>query len=371
MKLYNLILAFFVFNCLTAQVENKTIAHDGNDREYIIYTPTNYDGSEPLPLLLCFHGFTSTANLLMAYSRFNALAESENFIAVYPQGLLFGGSTHWNVGGFTLGSNVDDVGFVNVLLDELTTNYNIDGTRVYSTGMSNGGYMSFLLACQLSDRITAVASVTGSMTPQTYDACNPQRVVPVLQIHGNADGTVPYNGAFWSKSIDDVLDYWSTHNSCEAEADVYIINDVDQTDGSTVEQFVFDQGDNCSSVIHFKVDGGGHDWPGVWGNMDMDASTEVWNFVSQYDMNGLIGCTTSLTSFENSKIKIYPNPSIDFINVESEKNITSEYRIINARNEVVKHGVIASHEDKILMRDLNAGIYFLLIDNEVHKLIKI
>ena len=372
-KLYFLFICVLAYCSINAQVENKTLIHDGNDREYIVYTPSDYDGNEPLPLLFCFHGFTSNANLLMIYSRFNNLAESENFIAVYPQGLLFNGSTHWNVGGFTLGSNVDDVGFVDVLLDDLVSEYNIDESRVYSTGMSNGGYMSFLLACQMSDRITAVASVTGSMTPQTYDACNPQRIVPVLQVHGDADGTVPYNGAFWSKSIDEVISYWSSHNNCDEEADLYNVNDSNSLDGSTVEQFVYDQGSNCTSVIHFKVNGGDHDWPGAWGNMDINATNEVWNFLSQYDMNGLKGCTTSVEN-EISNLNVYivyPNPSDDVISINMERIKSTSFQFVDYNGKVVKSGIIDALNNQISIEELNSGLYYLLLDNRALEVVKL
>ena len=373
MKYYLILIAFFAFNLLNAQVENKTISHDGVDREYIVHVPSYYDGSEPLPLLFCFHGYTSNANALMLYSGFNNLSESRNFIAVYPQGLLHLGNTHWNVGGFTIGSTVNDVDFVDTLLDELLQNYNIDESRVYSTGMSNGGFMSFLLACQLSNRITAVASVTGSMTPETYNACNPQRIVPVLQIHGDDDSVVPYNGAIWTRPINDVLSYWSDHNNCKIMPEVYSINNTNESDGSTVIQLVYDEGSNCSSVIHFKVEGGGHDWPGAWGNMDINASIEVWDFLSQYDMDGLIGCTTSIHSFESSsnEYSIYPNPSADFINIETQKNGPSDYKILNANGQIVKMGTVFNIKDKILINNLEPNLYFLLVNNKVQKFIKL
>ena len=142
----------------------------------------------------------------MSYTNFNYISDTAGFIVVYPEGTLLQGSTHWNVGGWITGSTTDDVGFSISLLDSISNEYNIDATRVYSTGMSNGGYMSFLLACQMSDKIAAIASVTGSMTPQTYNVCNPQHPTPILQIHGTSDQTVPYLGdPTWTKSIDDIL----------------------------------------------------------------------------------------------------------------------------------------------------------------------
>jgi polyhydroxybutyrate depolymerase len=161
--------------------------------------------------------------------------------------------------------------------------------------MSNGGYMSFLLACQLSNRIAAIASVTGSMTPQTYNACNPQHPTPILQIHGTSDQTVPYVGdPTWTKSIDDVLQYWVAYNNCNTSAIITAIPDINIFDGSTAEHIIYDGGDNDVTTEHFKIYGGDHDWPGVWGNMDIHASAEVWKFFSRYDINGLISTSTSI-----------------------------------------------------------------------------
>jgi len=149
---------------------NGSIEHNGMDRSYILYVPESYDGTKAVPLVLNFHGYTSNAKDQMNYGDFRPLADKEGFIVVHPQGTLLDGKTHWNVGGWTLASKVDDVAFTEALLDHLSSEYKIDAKRVYSTGMSNGGYMSFLLACQLSNRIAAVASVTGSMTPQIFSS---------------------------------------------------------------------------------------------------------------------------------------------------------------------------------------------------------
>ena len=142
--------------------------------------------------------------------------------------------------------------------------------------------MSFLLACQLSDRIAAVASVTGSMTPQTYTACNPSHPTPVLQIHGTADGTVPYAGSpTWTYGIEDVLAYWVSYNNCDASPTVTAIENTSTTDGSTADHFLYANGDNGVTTEDVKIYDGVHDWPGVWGNMDIHASIEVCKFFSK------------------------------------------------------------------------------------------
>ncbi len=272
---------------------NGSIIHDGIERDYILYVPDSYSGDNAVPLILNFHGYTSNALAQMNYGDFRPIADASGFLVVHPEGTLLEGKTHWNVGGWTSGSTVDDVGFTDALIDALAFQYNIDLTRVYATGMSNGGYMSFLLACQLSGKIAAIASVTGSMTPETYNECIPQRPIPIMQFHGTADLSVPYEGNSWSKSIDDVLTYWSNFNGCNPTAAVIDIPDIDPNDGSTVEHYVFSGGDNGVTVEHFKVHGGAHTWPGSnfnsgGTNYDIDASSEIWEFFSRYDINGLI-----------------------------------------------------------------------------------
>jgi len=293
MKKLLLILLCLPLMTLAQQTLTESITHDNLQRDYIIHIPSSYNMNTSIPLVFCFHGYTSSANTIMNYTNFNYISDTAGFIVVYPQGTLLQGSTHWNVGGWTLGSTTNDVGFISNLLDSISYEYNIDASRVYSTGMSNGGYMSFLLACQLSNKIAAIASVTGSMTPQTYNSCNPQHPTPVLQIHGTNDQVVPYIGdPTWTKSIDDALQYWVDYNNCNTASTITAIADINQFDGSTVEHIIYDQGDNSVTTEHFKIYAGDHDWPGAWGNMDIHASAEVWKFFTKYDINGLVGTNT-------------------------------------------------------------------------------
>ena len=301
MKELLLILLYLPLIGFSQQTLNESIMHDNIQRDYIIHIPSSYNVNTPIPLVFCFHGYTSNASTIMTYTNFNYISDTAGFIVIYPQGTLLQGSTHWNVGGWTTGSTADDVGFSISLLDSISNEYNIDNTRVYSTGMSNGGYMSFLLACQMSDKIAAIASITGSMTPQTYNVCNPQHPTPILQIHGTNDQTVPYLGdPTWTLSIDNVLQYWVDYNNCNTTPTITAIADINQFDGSTAEHVVYDGGDNSVTTEHFKIYGGDHDWPGVWGNMDIHASAEVWKFFYKYDINGLIGTNVSI---DNKTIK--------------------------------------------------------------------
>ena len=202
------------------------------------------------------------------------------------------GATHWNVGWGA--STVDDVGFTAALIDSLSVNYNIDDNRIYSTGMSNGGFMSYHLACNLSDRIAAIASVTGSMSSFTYSTCNPSHPIPIMEIHGTADLVVVYS------SIPNVLDYWIDYNNCNIQGSWISMPDINIMDGSTVEHWVWNMGLNGVSVEQYKIINGAHTWPGTiftsaGTNYDIDASTEIWKFFSKYDINGLIGTNTYIS----------------------------------------------------------------------------
>ena len=367
--LYSILLLFFTFSLTQAQQTiNTTINHNGIDRDYILFIPGSYDPATPMPLVFSFHGYTSSGVLNMSYTAFSSIADTAGFILVHPEGTLLNGNSHWNVGGWTIGSTVDDVGFTNMMIDEISAGYSINPDRIYSTGMSNGGYMSFLLACELSDRIAAVASVTGSMTPQTYSACNPSHPTPVLQIHGTADATVPYEGSpTWTHSIEDVLSYWASYNNCNTTPIITSMPDINTGDGSTVDYIVYDGGDNGVTTEHFKIYDGDHDWPGVWGNMDIHASIEVWKFFSKYDINGLIAGVDEQSS--ETVISVYPNPTSNVLNLNIELNGETSYYITSIEGKKVLSGTISPANKTIHVESLIPEIYFITIENTHHKFV--
>ena len=252
----------------------KELTVNGITREYIIYIPENYNVTTAFPLLLSFHGLSSNMEFNYSYTNFDELAERENFIVVHPNGI----SNTW-----TVSANDDtDINFIVALLNQLEEDYNIESNRIYSTGMSMGGFFSFSLACRLSDRIAAVASVTGSMYQPAINNCSPVKPMPILQIHGTEDGTVQYS------SVAGLLDFWTSHNNTDDLPIIFNIPDSDTGDGSTVERFEYLNGDSDVEVQHLKITGGGHEWPGFQGNMDINASEEVWSFVTAFDLNGKI-----------------------------------------------------------------------------------
>ena len=273
--------------CINTQVANLIrcdLVHDNIDRFYYLYKPSNLDTNSSVAVLFALHGYGSSAMNHFNYTNYEPIANENNFIVVYPQGTTSNGlNTHWNNGGWTSKSAAKDIEFIDSVIDYIKNKIAIDETRIYSSGMSNGGYMSYHLACNLDNTFAAVVSVTGSMTNDTFDNCMPSHPTSAMQIHGVQDLTVPYLGSGWSKSIDDIIDYWVSYNSCNTEPE-RVIKYSNQTD-----LINFDTYDSCINNVNVKLilhSGMGHNWPFIQ-NYNIDASQEVWDFVSKYDINGL------------------------------------------------------------------------------------
>ncbi|GAA4278655.1 T9SS type A sorting domain-containing protein [Aquimarina mytili] len=263
------------------QVINATIQHDGRTRQYRLYVPQSYDANTPAPLILNYHGFTNNIDIQYNQSDFRQLAEDNQFIFVTPQGLggFFAG---WAINN-NFGGNEDDLGFSDALINKIQEDFNINEKRIYATGFSNGGFFSYRLACELSPRIAAVASVAGSMTRVWIDRgqCQPQHPTAVLQITGTNDNVIAINGNGTNEPIQDVMEYWSSVNNGDPTPDVFQLGG-----GST--RSIWDNGDNGVTAEFIRVQGKGHSWNG--GNIN--TSQEIWNFFSRFDIDGEIDPTT-------------------------------------------------------------------------------
>ncbi len=272
-----------------ANLKRCTFRHGGLDRVFYLFFPGSYNSSaNNLPLLFSLHGYTSNALTNLSYTGFGSLANNEGFVVVYPQGSILQstGSTHWNVGGWTNSSETNDVDFIEVMIDYLTMEFSIDPDRIYSTGMSNGGFMSYRLACELADKVAAIASVTGSMTPETFSSCNPDHPVSILQIHGSLDNTVPFAGNDGMKPIQDVMAYWGEANRCNNSPASVPLPDL-TADGSAGTKAQYTDCQNDVEVTLYLLDSMGHEWP-LSGAHDLDAPSTIWQFLSRYNRYGLI-----------------------------------------------------------------------------------
>lgn len=312
------LLMFLAPFSLFAQTSTGSFTFESLVRDYILFIPSGYNVAEPAPLVINMHGYTSNANEQMLYTAFNSDADTAGYIVVYPNGI----NNAWNSGfSFPYESGINDVGFLNALIDTISAHYNVDECRIHSTGMSNGGFMSYRLACELYDRIASIVSVTGSMTPGMTTHCNTNRAVAVMEIHGTADGTVPYTGGTGMTSVDANFAFWKNKNNCQGSSTSTNLPDVVTTDGATVTKIYQGGCDNSTEVITLKVNNGGHTWPdaiidiGVT-TKDINANSEIIQFFNKHPR-----CTsaTAIDKVESAHkaISVYPNPASHSIAIET------------------------------------------------------
>ena len=362
--MYKLLACILIFVSVHLSAQNvivEQIMHQGIERNYRLAIPTAYDANKSYPLVFNLHGFGSTAAEQEFYSDMNRVGEAEGFLICYPDGI----DNAWNV-GWEFGSEADDVGFISTLIDEISGNYNIDSERIYSCGMSNGGFMSYRLACEMNDRIAAVASVTGSMAPLIFPDCDPGKAVSVMQIHGTADGTVPYSGdPDINIHIDTLVAFWADNNGCAEEADTSDVEDINMTDNTTVKKIQYSDCSNDSEVLFFKVDGGGHTWPGAFlnigvTNQDIEASEEIWEFFRNKSLNDQTSSVNDISP--TLALTLFPNPASDMIQIEDPDFDGNAFIIHSFSGKDLSKGTISG--GKINLRTLPPGIYILSILNE-------
>ena len=262
---------------------NSVMSHDGLTRQFIVYVPTNYDSNLNYPLMINFHGFGGTASDFVETADMRNLAESDGFIIVYPQGTNLGGSPHWNSSAPSSDnkSSVDDFGFIEAMIENISSTYSINENRVYAAGYSNGGFMSYYLACN-SKKFAAIGSVAGTMIDDSYQNCNALVPTAMINIHGTADSVVLYDGdSYGSTAITDVVNWWKNFNSC------FNVDIITNQNESIEQQIYYDDSGN-PYVQHVKIYNGEHYWSDKLNFNGKNTSQLIWDFVSQFNLDGTL-----------------------------------------------------------------------------------
>ncbi|HWB62500.1 MAG TPA: T9SS type A sorting domain-containing protein [Chitinophagales bacterium] len=339
--------------------------YGGYNRDFIVHLPTGYVAGQHLPLVFNFHGYTSNASQQELYTKMDATADANHFIVVYPDGI----NNEWNVGwAGTYGTGIDDVGFTGKLIDTMVVLYGINTDRVYATGLSNGGYLSHRLACEMSNRIAAIAAVSGCLTDSTAFYCHPQRLMPIMHIHGTADPIVPYNGLPGALSTEAAINFWLNKETCNTPGDTTNLPDTNSSDGCTVQTIDYNQCSANNEVLLYKITGGGHTWPdglvdiSNFGNTDrdFDASQAIWDFFNRYTLSG----TTDIKAIENAAhVKIYPNPFGNSLQIEAAQ-ILRQIEVFNMLGERLIVKQVNSNTGIIDTRYLPAGAYLLKVSGK-------
>ena len=274
----------------------RVILSGGLERCYHLHLPPDYDPSQPIPIVISFHGFASSPGGHADITRWNEIADTQNFVVVYPQGTGF--PLRWNSFPSAWWSSVDDIIFTRDLITDLKDILPVDQSRIYISGFSNGGAMANNLACELSDIVAAVGIISAPVT-DPLGGCHPSHPVPIMAFHGTNDLIVNYNGANLENTFLNQLDNreidkfsylpvkvwterWAQRNLCDPVAESLPL----QGNASGIR---FTECTNDADVIFYTLIGSGHTWPGggplpgwLVGEIskDINASAELWSFFS-------------------------------------------------------------------------------------------
>lgn len=253
-----------------------SLTSGGLKRTYLLHLPPTY-GRQPQPLVLTFHGYSWTSQIMKDNTHMNVEADKAGFILVFPQGVDTPPSWNAGVGAYGPTGDADDIQFTRDLISSLEKNYCVDAHRIYIDGFSLGGGMAYRLACTLGDQLAAVATVSGAYYPLP-EGCHPARPLPILEIHGAADQLAPYNGntATRMAAVQDYLDGWLQRDSCTGSPQTFF----QKGDVSAIRWTHCAPG---TIVEHYRISDGGHTWPGSPGTTHViDANVVLWNFFSQF-----------------------------------------------------------------------------------------
>ncbi len=280
----------------TTRLVQRSLQSGGKQRPYLVYAPRHL-GPLPQPLVVAFHGARGDGPGFEKIAGLAKVAEREGFLLVYPEAL----DKRWNDGRKEIGSTVDDLAFVDALLDSLNREFNADPKRTYATGFSNGALFSFRLACERPKRFAAIAPVGANLGLALSQACKPELPTSVLNIVGEKDPLMPFGGGRITGpfgggnlgpvlSSDDTLAFWAAQNKCR-DLPANRRGTLGK-DGTAVDKTVYSQCAEGSQVARYVIREGGHTWPGGWQylrqwiigktSQQLDASQAVWDFLSQY-----------------------------------------------------------------------------------------
>mgnify|MGYP000297355296 CR=1 FL=1 len=273
-----------------------TLDGGGATHDVRIFVPENLV-AEPVPTVLNWHGLGSNGPEQAAFTGYEALAETEGFIVVHPTGIDVGdGRNSWELTQFD-GPERDDLAFADTLIDFMVSDFCADESRVYSTGMSNGGFFTSELVCNRSDRIAAAVSVAGNSHPES---CDPDRAVPYLAFHGTDDGVVPFAGGgesslsdevdpdgFFGQVMPDEFAEFAGDAGCD-------IDPVRTEETAEVIRYDYEGCDDGAELAFYELPGSAHIWPNSpladvladfgFFTKDIDATVDGWAFMSQYSL---------------------------------------------------------------------------------------
>ena len=350
-----LLLAIFLFGNISAQIQHFT--WQGVQRDYLVRTPANHDGT--LPVLFFLHGLGDNITNYNQELNFGQIAEEFGWAIVVPQARNLGMGNMWNVG--MTNSNVDDAGFLMALLDSLTVQYQLDPDSVFFTGFSMGGFMIHRMAIEHGDRITACAPVSGLIY---YEQASLTPVAPVrmLHIHGTSDNVVGYNGnssVFGSNlglGVDAIIDYWQDANGCSGEPAIDTLPDL-KNDGLRFIRYTY----NCGTDLqHLKVVGGNHTWYDNVNQYDVDYKNIIYEFFTGHST------PSGIPDRKTGQLQVWPNHTDGILHIQTSDSHSSnlEIRVYDVYGKMIDVIVGANNDSPLQTLQIDlvrypGGVYFV------------
>ena len=384
MKLSRLFIPFFLLLFIPfqsqAQWVHKSFDFDNISRDYWVYVSPNYNPANPASLVVTLHGMgdndTNFRNM-----DFNLVADTANFIVLVPNAVPFnstniivqgviGGSRTWNsgagvniplIGSVFPNSEINDVGFINEMVDITLNEYSINHKRVYVCGFSKGGFMTQRMAIESNGRYAAFATAAGTFGTSLTNP-NPGRGIPLAHFNGTLDEKVNWSTGvppLFEVYVDSMINFWVDNNNCDITP-IHTALPNTQTDGFTVDHYLYPNGDDGSVLEVFKVNNAGHIWLGA--NNDISYTVEMWKFFSRYTFET---AGVNEESFNNS-IKVYPNPVSDQLKIEFSNDITEPYLLTLYDMEGREVLQLKDQQKSIQLQlaSVKSGIYLLKINNQ-------
>lgn len=361
---------FCIANFNFAQTTSHTITIGSDVRTYYVYRPTAFNQqTESLPVIFALHGLGGNASQMMLVG-FNQIADTARAIVVYPEGKLNSYNQQAWANGTALQSNANDVQLINVLIDTLYYRYNINLSKVYVAGLSMGGIMAHRLGCRLSNRIAAIASMTGTISTDDLTNCTPAFPMPVIHWHGTADGTVPYNSGQLPtlELVPSTMHYWLTKNNCTPFDSLVTAIPDNVTDGYTIDKIEYSNCPGTVKVELWRINNGPHTWFYQPAN-DADGAKEFWRFFRKFQHSSPAPASMRET-IELKQVTVFPNPSNNgWIQIDGISNYAN-IEVYNLEGKLLLQSTINSTEKVFLEQK---GIYLIKViqSNEIsiHKVI--